>query len=260
MSLLLLFMSPAGSSSISGSLNQTLADLTLNAAGTVSTNGLLNGTLGNLVLSGSGMVSASGALNQLLAPLTLSAAGTLGIFGTLSETLEALVVNASGAIAINAELAQTLAALSLVAAGDINGGTLVPTARYVSVISGGQGSPLAQNFMSVLPNQLQTLSFDFGRYLPGGCELIGTPEITLSVAPIPTNGTDTTPQDRLIRGPQISTVPTSEGGTGVTNAGILFQVSGFVPGVIYQIEASCSRSDGPDTVDVICRIYCSLPI
>ena len=103
-----------------------------------------------------------------------------------------------------------------------------------------QGMPFFGTFPPVTPLQKQTLSFDFGKFLPAGVTLTGTPTLTLT----PIYGTDSNPASRITSGPTIGTVSIALGGSGVTSTGILFQLFGCPAGVTYIVETVCTRSDG----------------
>lgn len=140
---------------------------------------------------------------------------------------------------------------------------LLPTWSYVASVqrtiyvlifpptSGGPLPPL-QTLPPVGLNQVQTLTIDFGRFLPSGVTLTGTPTVVLTAI----FGVDTTPQARVTGGPIVGTAPTSSGGTGIANVAIFFQVSTCVPGVEYVADIYCSRSDG-DVVEASTRFQCN---
>lgn len=100
--------------------------------------------------------------------------------------------------------------------------------------------PFTIQLPPVGPNQLQTMGLDFGKFLPAGVTLTGTPTVTLSVS----SGTDATPAARLTRAGAVGTISTADGGTGVTNAAVLFQVGTCVAKVVYIADVVCARSDG----------------
>lgn len=85
----------------------------------------------------------------------------------------------------------------------------------------------------------QTIGLDFGRFLPAGVTLTGTPTVAISVVA----GTDPTPESRLTSAPAIGTAPVAQNGTGVSNATIFQQITPL-GGVVYLIWAKCPRSDG----------------
>ena len=93
---------------------------------------------------------------------------------------------------------------------------------------------------AMAPDQVQTMGMDFGLFLPSGVTLTGTPTLTLGVA----SGTDPDPQSHLSFGPTVGTLPTAQGGSGVTDTAIIFQISGAIGEVTYSVEGVCTRSDG----------------
>jgi hypothetical protein len=92
-------------------------------------------------------------------------------------------------------------------------------------------------------SQSKTLAVDFGGVLPSGVTLVvvpSAPTITLTTD----NGTDATPQDRLTVGPSIGTLSVADGGTGVANAALFFQLSALVLGASYLLVYSSYASNG----------------
>lgn len=117
-------------------------------------------------------------------------------------------------------------------------------------------APLQQRYTALIPGnnmpalrdlppidavvQTQTVAIDFGIFLPPGVTLTGTPTVTLAT----TSGTDPSPSSRLKGSPVVGTVPTVQGGSGITDTAILQQVGNVVGGVRYLIVGYCNRSDG----------------
>jgi hypothetical protein len=116
---------------------------------------------------------------------------------------------------------------------------LISPTPYVVVMQQGNEMPEFGMLPFVSPAQKQTISVDFGAFLPGGVTLTGSPTVTATV----NSGTDSTPQSR-ISGGSVGTESLANGGSGVANTAISFQVSGTLPGVVYIIEVVCTRSDG----------------
>ena len=129
---------------------------------------------------------------------------------------------------------------------------LVPPVSYVDIVRGSM--PYARTLPSVLPNQEQTVAIDFGEALPAGVTLTGMPIVTISLA----SGNDPNPQSRLLRAGAVGTAPKAIGGTGVTNAAVLFQVGTCVPGAIYIVDVVCARTDS-DVAESSTRLSCIPP-
>lgn len=103
-----------------------------------------------------------------------------------------------------------------------------------------QGMPFFGQFPSVAPNQKQTISLDFGNFLPSGVTLTGTPTLNWIVK----FGSDPTPTSHVTAGPIVGTISPTVGGSGIADTAILFQILGLLPGVTYIVEILCNRSDG----------------
>jgi hypothetical protein len=82
-----------GSSGISGTLSQTLGNVTSSAAGAVALKGTLSSTLASATTSAAGALANKGALSSTLGNVTLSAAGTIG--GTNTGALSVTLANAT---------------------------------------------------------------------------------------------------------------------------------------------------------------------
>lgn len=110
------------------------------------------------------------------------------------------------------------------------------------------------SFPAVGPNQIQTIGLDFGSWLSGADILTGSPTVNVTVK----FGSDSSPQSRIISGPSLGTVPVSQGGTGISNAAIVFQFGNCIVGVQYIIDAFCDVSNG-DRVEASTIIACIAP-
>ncbi len=132
------------------------------------------------------------------------------------------------------------------------------TMQYNRLIAKGIPLPQVIYLPSVGPNQVQTIGVDFGNFLPAGVVLNGTAPSTLSVTLSALIGTDASPQSRIASGPTIGTISQANGGSGLANTAVLFQVSGCLPNVQYQADVVSHRSDG-DTVEAYVRFNCSAP-
>ena len=95
------------------------------------------------------------------------------------------------------------------------------------------------------------MGVDFGGYLRQGSTLTSAPTLVASVS----LGTDPSPQSRIIGGPTIGTIPSNEGGTGLANTAILWQIDQCLAGVTYVIDIYCPSSDG-DVVEASTRFSC----
>lgn len=116
----------------SGSLSQTLADVTKSFIGTVRVAGSASKTLDAISLSAAGTVSAAGvngSLSKTLDNLTRSIAGTVRVSGIASKTLDDLTRALAGTVRVAGVAAPTL--------GDISG-TLAGTVK----VSGSFGQTL----------------------------------------------------------------------------------------------------------------------
>lgn len=107
---------------------------------------------------------------------------------------------------------------------------------------------------AVGPNQIQTVGLDFGPQLVNGDTLTAPPTVNVTVK----YGPDTDPQSRVVSGPSLGTVPSAQGGTGITNAAIVFQFGNCVPGTQYIIDAFCDVSNG-DRVEASLVVSCVAP-
>ena len=114
--------------------------------------------------------------------------------------------------------------------------------------------PSANSLPPVGPSQEQTCALDFGRVLPPGVTLTGSPAVTITVS----SGDDPNPQLRLTRAGSVGTAAKAIGGTGVTNAAVLFQVGTCLPGVDYIVDVVCGRSDA-DVAEASTRFSCLAP-
>ena len=99
----------------------------------------------------------------------------------------------------------------------------------------------------------QTITIDFGGFLPPGVTLVGTPQVSLGLH----WGDDADPQSRITGGPSVGTASQSPG-TGVTDAAVLVQVTG-VGGNDYLAWAKCDRSDGSDQASGWLYVNCVTP-
>jgi hypothetical protein len=117
---------------------------------------------------------------------------------------------------------------------------VAPRWRYTLIAQEFYGMPFFGALPAVDQNQKQTLTFDFGRFLPPGVTLTGTPSLTLAVA----NGPDTAPASRITAGPILGTAPQNVGGTGLDSCAILVQVATCVPGTQYLASFFATRTDG----------------
>lgn len=116
-----------------------------------------------------------------------------------------------------------------------------------------------REFPDVDPSQIQTLAFDFGDFLPSGTTLVGTYPTTLNITCTVIEGVDPSPQNRLLGTPQVGTVTTANGGSGVSSAAVLQQFGGGQPGVEYLLVCVALRSDG-DTISMWNHIKCAQPV
>ena len=125
---------------------------------------------------------------------------------------------------------------------------LAPKTSYVALARPGDMPQILPPLPDVATAQVQTMAVDFGFFLVTGVTLMGTPILNLGVSA----GSDPDPQSRLNTEPAIGTSPTSQGGSGIVNAAVLFQVADCQSGVTYTVEAICARSDG-DTAEAWTR-------
>ena len=117
-----------------------------------------------------------------------------------------------------------------------------------------------RDFPSVVAStQVQTLWVDFGKFLPAGIMLSGTPTVTVAVDPY-SAVSDPAPMSHISQGPALGTAPAAVGGTGEANTAIFFQISDLLPNVLYMISYSCARNDGSDIVAAFNHIFAQAPI
>lgn len=105
--------------------------------------------------------------------------------------------------------------------------------------------PYANDLQDILLGAKQTVAFDFGRSLPSGVALTGTPTLTISVSELPPGVTAPSLDAEFNGAAQIGTVSVALGGSGVTNAAVLRQMLPTVgAGIQYLLVARCARDDG----------------
>lgn len=132
---------------------------------------------------------------------------------------------------------------------------------YTSVVfspsmGSGVGMPQIPDFRApVAPSQVQTCAIDFGNFLPSGVTLSGTPSLNVTVS----KGYSSDPNNIINGSPTIGSVSADEGGTGLNNTAVLFQVKGCEAGLIYTIEVTCARSDNSDIVEGWTHLTCIAP-
>jgi len=129
----------AGAAAITGTLTQTLGDVSISAAGELDIEATLSQTLGDDTLSATGELDIEGTLAQTLGGVSISAAGELDIEGTLAQTLGGVSISAAGELDIAGALTQTLADDALSATGELDiAGTLTQTLGGVSISAAGE--------------------------------------------------------------------------------------------------------------------------
>ena len=109
-------------------------------------------------------------------------------------------------------------------------------------------------FPQIGPNQIQSMGVDFGQLLPANVTLTGTPTVTVTAV----IGTDASAASRVTTTPIINTIPIPNGGTGIVNAAITWQVGGVVSGVTYQADVYCYTTSG-DRVETFVRFPGGVP-
>lgn len=131
---------------------------------------------------------------------------------------------------------------------------IVPPVSYVLIIPRIGASEVA-DFPSIIATvQRQTVTLDFGQFLPEDVYLVGAPTFTIEVY----SGADNNPNSRLDGSAQIGTVPISQNGTGVANAALLQRLQNLLGNVIYRLIVSCDRSDG-DSVAFVAHVTGQAP-
>lgn len=120
---------------------------------------------------------------------------------------------------------------------------------YCIIAQGVYGMPFFGPLPPIDSAQIQTITMDFGAFLPNGIILTGTPILTLSAF----KGYDAQAQSRISAGPVIGT-----GFTNIVDTAILFQVTECLSGVQYLASFSCARSDG-DRVSGSTTFWCNPP-
>lgn len=129
----------------------------------------------------------------------------------------------------------------------------VPFEQYVARIPDNY-MPAANQLPSVAPAQVQTVTCDFGFFLPSGVTLTGTPTVTV-ISDIA--GVDPSPSHILSGSPTIGTAPPPLG-SNVANAAVLQRIASGLDGAIYLLEVTCSRTDG-DVAEGYFRLPCEAP-
>lgn len=120
--------------------------------------------------------------------------------------------------------------------------------------------PYFDDLPDILIGQKQTLSFDFGRYLPSGVTLSGTPTVTITVSELPPGATAPAVLDSEFTGiAQVGTVTVANGGSGVASTAVLRQMLPTVGlGIQYLLVIQANRSDG-DIAKSECHIRAVTP-
>lgn len=114
-----------------------------------------------------------------------------------------------------------------------------------------QGNDL---FPPIEPDEVETITFDFGRILAPGVSISSV----LLVSCLVTDGSkvsDPTPAARLIGSPQIIAGGPPPAGSGVANAAVAQLVGTCIDGCRYRLEAAIISSDG-QTLSVITHLPC----
>jgi hypothetical protein len=136
---------------------------------------------------------------------------------------------------------------------------IAPPTDYV-VLMPAKGASVVRlpDFPAIDTYNTKTLAADYGEYLPSGVQLTGTPNVSLSVS----SGRDPAPQDRIVFGPLITTAPVSEGGSGLPNTAVEFQIqpSPANGSIVYIVTFSnLMRTDGTDIESGYCRLPVNAP-
>lgn len=137
---------------------------------------------------------------------------------------------------------------------------VAPSLRYIAVAPGGNWPTMPRilpDLPAIAPEQAQTIAIDFGKLLPSGVTLTGTPTLNVSTAAAGA-AHDPSPASRVSVGPMIGAVPVALGGTSFANAAVLAQFSNCIPNAVYVIEVVCQRSDG-DKVEAYVHMPCAAP-
>jgi len=137
-------VAPSAASGVSGTLSQTLDNVTSSAQGNVDNSGSLSQTLDNITSTASGFLGTDSTLAQTLDAITSSAQGNVDNAGTLSQTLEDITSTASGTVGTDATLAQTLDAIISAAQGNVdNAGTVSVTLDDITSTAAGETGVVA---------------------------------------------------------------------------------------------------------------------
>jgi hypothetical protein len=105
--------------------------------------------------------------------------------------------------------------------------------------------PYFPDLPDVIVGQKQTLAFDFGKFLPSGVTLTGTPTVTIAVSDLNGQTAPVTLDSEFTGAAQVGTVTLANGGSAVANAAVLRQMLPTVGGgITYCITITATRSDG----------------
>jgi hypothetical protein len=95
--------------------------------------------------------------------------------------------------------------------------------------------PQGNDFSPVVPDEIVTGTFDFGRWLPTGVTITSVVSVACEVY----TGADGVASARLIGAPAIGPSPL----TGAPGAAVLQQWGGMLAGVVYRLVAEINTSD-----------------
>jgi hypothetical protein len=119
-----------------------------------------------------------------------------------------------------------------------------PRLSYVARIPGNR-MPALKNPPPIDAGRKQTITLDFGDFLPAGVTLAGTPAVGGSMV----SGPDVNPASRITSGPTIGPAPSAEDVSGAASAAILVQLQPMAAANNeYLVWGYCARSDGTGEV------------
>jgi len=134
--------SGAGALTIVGSLGVTLSDVLTSSDGSLSVVGALSDTLGGVTLASAGgsPQPITGDASNTLAEVTAAGTGSLLVQGSSSQSLGEVTGSGTGSILIQGSLSQTIAAVTSSATGALSiVGVLTETVGGVTLVSAGGG-------------------------------------------------------------------------------------------------------------------------
>lgn len=134
------YFTPDISAAVTGTISETLSDVTISASGVVPYTGTIIQTLANVTSTASGTLTVLGSISETLDSTTSAISGQVGltVTGTISETLDNFTSTSSGILTVTGTVVETLGNTTSVTSGTIlTTGTISETLEdFTSAISG----------------------------------------------------------------------------------------------------------------------------